>query len=81
MAIHMKYNHRGGVQGHNVATYLDQYLIEIEDLIKQFASFTTNDLDSAELEQLIAVAGLKTEHFLRTAVVPNIIPFGGYAIV
>lgn len=59
-----------------MATYLEHYLVEIEWLIKQVASLTISDFYLAELEQLIGVAGLRTEHFLRTAVVPNISPKG-----
>jgi hypothetical protein len=77
----MKYNHHGRAQDCNVATYVEQYFIEIEELIKQAASFTANDFDLAELEQLVAVAGLRTEHFLRTAVVPNINPKQDFASV
>lgn len=54
-----------------VATYLEQYLAEIADIKHRLTSLSTGDFDILEVKQLISIAGLRTEHFLRAAVVPS----------
>jgi len=54
-----------------VATYLEQYLAEIADIKHRLKSLSTGDFDILEVKQLISIAGLRTEHFLRAAVVPS----------
>jgi hypothetical protein len=54
-----------------VPTYLEQYLAEMADIKHRLKSLSTGDFDILEVKQLISIAGLRTEHFLRAAVVPS----------
>ena len=54
-----------------VPTFLEQYLAEIADIKQRLKSLSTGDFDILEVKQLISIAGLRTEYFLRAAVVPS----------
>lgn len=55
----------------DVPTYLEQYLAEIADIKRRLKSLSTGDFDILEVKQLISILGLRTEYFLRAAIVPS----------
>ena len=55
----------------DVPTYLEQYLAEIADIKHRLKSLSTGDFDILEVKQLISILGLRTEYFLRAAIVPS----------